>query len=125
MNLPCNLFLSLVHRLLHLSMCTAAKNWNWILLKSMLMEVQLLLDIHWVLQVFVFCYWARYVSQVHLTKCVRVPWTIEASDFVDHHGNDLSILVLVGARCVSTLFNEMKHRGKDCRFGVISMCIGT
>lgn len=30
-----------------------------------------------------------------------------------------------GARCVSTLLNEMKRRGKDCRFGVISMCIGT
>ncbi|KAJ4969380.1 hypothetical protein NE237_016081 [Protea cynaroides] len=30
-----------------------------------------------------------------------------------------------GARCVSTLLHEMKRRGKDCRFGVISMCIGT
>ncbi|KAI4356446.1 hypothetical protein L6164_000468 [Bauhinia variegata] len=30
-----------------------------------------------------------------------------------------------GARCVATLLNEMKRRGKDCRFGVISMCIGT
>ncbi|CAL9105068.1 unnamed protein product, partial [Musa acuminata var. zebrina] len=30
-----------------------------------------------------------------------------------------------GARSVSTLLNEMKRRGKDCRFGVISMCIGT
>ncbi|RLN41440.1 3-ketoacyl-CoA thiolase 2, peroxisomal-like [Panicum miliaceum] len=30
-----------------------------------------------------------------------------------------------GARCVSTLLNEMKRRGKDCRFGVISMCIGS
>ncbi|RWV96076.1 hypothetical protein GW17_00041244 [Ensete ventricosum] len=29
-----------------------------------------------------------------------------------------------GARCVSTLLNEMKRRGKACRFGVISMCIG-
>ncbi|XP_042382412.1 3-ketoacyl-CoA thiolase 2, peroxisomal-like isoform X1 [Zingiber officinale] len=29
-----------------------------------------------------------------------------------------------GARCVSTLLNEMKRRGKNCRFGVISMCIG-
>ncbi|THU58365.1 hypothetical protein C4D60_Mb03t13480 [Musa balbisiana] len=28
-----------------------------------------------------------------------------------------------GARSVSTLLNEMKRRGKDCRFGVISMCI--
>lgn len=31
---------------------------------------------------------------------------------------------MLGARCVSTLLNEMKRRGKDCRFGVISMCIG-
>lgn len=30
-----------------------------------------------------------------------------------------------GARCVGTLLNEMKRRGKDSRFGVISMCIGS
>uniref|UniRef100_A0A7N0VKX1 acetyl-CoA C-acyltransferase n=1 Tax=Kalanchoe fedtschenkoi TaxID=63787 RepID=A0A7N0VKX1_KALFE len=30
-----------------------------------------------------------------------------------------------GARCVATLLNEMKRRGEDCRFGVISMCIGS
>ncbi|KAM5552643.1 3-ketoacyl-CoA thiolase 2, peroxisomal [Rosa sericea] len=30
-----------------------------------------------------------------------------------------------GARCVATLLHEMKRRGKDCRYGVISMCIGT
>ncbi|XWS13492.1 hypothetical protein CRYUN_Cryun36dG0041400 [Craigia yunnanensis] len=30
-----------------------------------------------------------------------------------------------GARCVATLLHEMKRRGKDCHFGVISMCIGT
>ncbi|XP_077250922.1 3-ketoacyl-CoA thiolase 2, peroxisomal [Tasmannia lanceolata] len=30
-----------------------------------------------------------------------------------------------GARCVATLLHEMRRRGKDCRFGVISMCIGT
>ncbi|KAL9431265.1 hypothetical protein AB3S75_026447 [Citrus x aurantiifolia] len=30
-----------------------------------------------------------------------------------------------GARCVATLLSEMKRRGKDCRFGVISMCIGS
>uniref|UniRef100_A0A2P2MA11 acetyl-CoA C-acyltransferase n=1 Tax=Rhizophora mucronata TaxID=61149 RepID=A0A2P2MA11_RHIMU len=29
-----------------------------------------------------------------------------------------------GARCVGTLLHEMKRRGKDCRFGVVSMCIG-
>lgn len=29
-----------------------------------------------------------------------------------------------GARCVATLLNEMKRRGRDSRFGVISMCIG-
>ncbi|KAF9619734.1 hypothetical protein IFM89_009076 [Coptis chinensis] len=27
-------------------------------------------------------------------------------------------------RCVTTLLHEMKRQGKDCRFGVISMCIG-
>ena len=31
---------------------------------------------------------------------------------------------LTGARCVATLLHEMKRRGKDCRFGVVSMCIG-
>ncbi|RRT47218.1 hypothetical protein BHE74_00033213 [Ensete ventricosum] len=36
---------------------------------------------------------------------------------------NLSFLV-EGARCVSTLLYEMKRRGKDCQFGVISMCIG-
>lgn len=30
-----------------------------------------------------------------------------------------------GARAVSTLLNEMTRKGKDCRFGVISMCIGS
>ncbi|KAK8962567.1 3-ketoacyl-CoA thiolase 2, peroxisomal [Platanthera guangdongensis] len=30
-----------------------------------------------------------------------------------------------GARCVITLLNEMKRRGRDCRFGIISMCIGS
>ncbi|KAA8543465.1 hypothetical protein F0562_021040 [Nyssa sinensis] len=30
-----------------------------------------------------------------------------------------------GARSVATLLHEMKRRGKDSRFGVISMCIGT
>ncbi|XWS31313.1 hypothetical protein CRYUN_Cryun23aG0065900 [Craigia yunnanensis] len=32
-------------------------------------------------------------------------------------------LGVTGARCVGTLLYEMKRRGKDCRFGVISMCI--
>ncbi|XP_022930953.1 3-ketoacyl-CoA thiolase 2, peroxisomal-like [Cucurbita moschata] len=30
-----------------------------------------------------------------------------------------------GARCVTTLLNEMKRRGRDSRFGIISMCIGS
>ncbi|KAE9460825.1 hypothetical protein C3L33_07294, partial [Rhododendron williamsianum] len=30
-----------------------------------------------------------------------------------------------GARCVATLLHEMKRHGKDCRFGVVSMCIGS
>ncbi|GKE25213.1 3-ketoacyl-CoA thiolase 2, peroxisomal, partial [Tanacetum coccineum] len=29
------------------------------------------------------------------------------------------------ARCVTTLLHEMKRCGRDCRFGVVSMCIGT
>ena len=35
------------------------------------------------------------------------------------------LCVSTGARCVGTLLHEMKRRGKDCRFGVVSMCIGT
>jgi len=34
------------------------------------------------------------------------------------------MLIVIGARCVATLLHEMKRRGKDCRFGVVSMCIG-
>ncbi|KAK9991912.1 hypothetical protein SO802_026897 [Lithocarpus litseifolius] len=30
-----------------------------------------------------------------------------------------------GACCVATQLHEMKRHGKDCRFGVISMCIGS
>ncbi|CAL0333553.1 unnamed protein product [Lupinus luteus] len=30
-----------------------------------------------------------------------------------------------GARSIATLLHEMKRRGKDCRFGVISTCLGT
>ncbi|KAH7429777.1 hypothetical protein KP509_09G065900 [Ceratopteris richardii] len=30
-----------------------------------------------------------------------------------------------GARATATLLHEMKRRGKDCRFGIVSMCIGT
>ena len=52
--------------------------------------------------------------------------TGEQPDYYILSDDDSSIGVyLAGARCVSTLLNEMKRRGKDCRFGVISMCIGT
>ncbi|ONM04008.1 3-ketoacyl-CoA thiolase 2 peroxisomal [Zea mays] len=30
----------------------------------------------------------------------------------------------IGVRCVATLLNEMKRRGRDCKFGVVTMCIG-
>lgn len=52
-------------------------------------------------------------------------------------GGDLKIWLLVsamfhwfifvwilGARATATLLHEMKRRGKDCRFGIVSMCIG-
>lgn len=47
---------------------------------------------------------------------------------VNVNGGALAIghpLGATGARCVATLLHEMKRRGKDCRFGVVSMCIGT
>jgi hypothetical protein len=34
------------------------------------------------------------------------------------------LLTVTGARCVATILHEMKRRGRDCRFGVVSMCIG-
>ncbi|CAN6554191.1 unnamed protein product [Malus baccata var. baccata] len=37
----------------------------------------------------------------------------------------LGHLGATGARCVATLLNEMKRRGRDHSFGVISMCIGS
>ncbi|GKU86127.1 hypothetical protein SLEP1_g694 [Rubroshorea leprosula] len=48
-------------------------------------------------------------------------------DKVNVNGGAIALghpLGATGARCVATLLNEMKRRGKDCRFGVISMCIG-
>jgi len=30
-----------------------------------------------------------------------------------------------GALCTATLLHEMKRHGKDCHFGVVSMCIGS
>lgn len=39
-------------------------------------------------------------------------------------GNCYSLPSVSGARCVATLLHEMKRRGKDCRFGIVSMCIG-
>ncbi|XP_004290230.1 PREDICTED: 3-ketoacyl-CoA thiolase 2, peroxisomal-like [Fragaria vesca subsp. vesca] len=50
------------------------------------------------------------------------------SDKVNVNGGAIALghpLGATGARCVATLLNEMKRRGKDCRFGVISMCIGS
>ncbi|KAK9160204.1 hypothetical protein Syun_006545 [Stephania yunnanensis] len=50
------------------------------------------------------------------------------SEKVNVNGGAMALghpLGATGARCVATLLHEMKRRGKDCRFGVISMCIGT
>lgn len=47
---------------------------------------------------------------------------------INVNGGALAIghpLGATGARCVATLLHEMKRRGKDCRYGVVSMCIGT
>ncbi|CAI5486820.1 unnamed protein product [Closterium sp. Naga37s-1] len=47
---------------------------------------------------------------------------------INVNGGALAIghpLGATGARCVATLLHEMKRRGVDCRFGVVSMCIGT
>ncbi|XP_033508337.1 3-ketoacyl CoA thiolase 1, peroxisomal [Nicotiana tomentosiformis] len=50
------------------------------------------------------------------------------SEKVNVNGGAMALghpLGATGARCVATLLHEMKRRGKDCRFGVISMCIGS
>ncbi|XP_057855161.1 3-ketoacyl CoA thiolase 1, peroxisomal isoform X2 [Cryptomeria japonica] len=50
------------------------------------------------------------------------------SEKVNVNGGAIALghpLGVTGARCVGTLLHEMKRRGKDCRFGVVSMCIGT
>ncbi|GAU30508.1 hypothetical protein TSUD_18880 [Trifolium subterraneum] len=50
------------------------------------------------------------------------------SEKINVNGGAMAIghpLGATGARCVATLLHEMKRRGKDSRFGVISMCIGT
>ncbi|KAG6422342.1 hypothetical protein SASPL_118910 [Salvia splendens] len=50
------------------------------------------------------------------------------TDKVNVNGGAMALghpLGATGARCVATILNEMKRRGKDCRFGVISMCIGS
>lgn len=33
-------------------------------------------------------------------------------------------LLFAGARCVATLLHEMRRRGPEYRFGIVSMCIG-
>lgn len=61
---------------------------------------------------------------LHHVNVIRI---IKLSEYiVDLYVIKRCVLVTytTGARCVATLLNEMKRRGKDCRFGVISMCIG-
>ncbi|KAH9311833.1 hypothetical protein KI387_026868, partial [Taxus chinensis] len=48
------------------------------------------------------------------------------SEKVNVNGGAIALghpLGVTGARCVGTILHEMKRRGKDCRFGVVSMCI--
>jgi len=57
-------------------------------------------------------------------KTVKICEVADLGSLIDSN-NGIYVFFFAGARCVSTLLNEMKRRGKDCRFGVISMCIGT
>ena len=102
----------------------------------MLMGVQLLLDIHWVPQVSVFNQCCVHLALITCLILGLVDTALPQTDSLvccSHlhvvyilSGDNISIFfILAGARCVSTLLNEMKRQGKDCRFGVISMCIGT
>jgi len=50
------------------------------------------------------------------------------SDKVNVNGGAIALghpLGATGARCVATLLHEMAKRGPSCRYGVVSMCIGT
>ncbi|RXH87144.1 hypothetical protein DVH24_028644 [Malus domestica] len=44
---------------------------------------------------------------------------------VNANGGAIALGGATGARCVATLLNEMKRRGRDHSFGVTSMCIGS
>ncbi|KAL9276178.1 hypothetical protein ACSQ67_026279 [Phaseolus vulgaris] len=94
-------------RPLHHSMFIAARNWDLIPERSMSMVVPLLLDILWVLQ---------------LNRLILFIYHEPNADFV---GEFSWYPFMTGACCVATLLNEMKRHGKDCRYGVISMCIGS
>ncbi|KAJ4785354.1 peroxisomal 3-ketoacyl-CoA thiolase 3 [Rhynchospora pubera] len=50
------------------------------------------------------------------------------TDKVNVNGGAIALghpLGATGARCVATLVHEMKRRGKNCRYGVIAMSIGS
>lgn len=49
-------------------------------------------------------------------------------DKVNVNGGAIALghpLGMTGARCTATLLHEMQRRGQMCRFGVVSMCIGS
>ncbi|KAL8139827.1 hypothetical protein V2J09_005848 [Rumex salicifolius] len=49
-------------------------------------------------------------------------------DKVNVNGGAMALghpLGATGARSIATLLHEMKRRGRDCRFGVVSMCLGS
>ncbi|GMP90450.1 hypothetical protein CsSME_00041576 [Camellia sinensis var. sinensis] len=86
----------------------------------MSMAAQWLLGILWVLQVskracrnlyeLLRTYYTRYLSIL-----ARYSLQVNLPAYLPY---------VSGARCVATILHEMTRRGKDCRFGVISMCIG-
>jgi acetyl-CoA acyltransferase 1 len=50
------------------------------------------------------------------------------ADRVNVNGGAIALghpLGATGARCTATLLHEMKKQGPACRFGVVSMCIGS
>lgn len=60
------------------------------------------------------------VKEIIVTPSIQIYWSgINFDVFtLDYY------VFVTGARCVATLLHEMKRRGRDCRFGVVSMCIG-
>nr|GEU74036.1 homeobox domain-containing protein/START domain-containing protein [Tanacetum cinerariifolium] len=73
-----------------------------------------------------FLRWIRLLGSTAVESTRQQEGELASSLVSDGTGDVLirrSLTLKNGARCVATLLHEMKHRGTDCRFAVMSMCI--